>query len=116
MPLLPVIKGKHPAPQARPAAGAEALVHPIYARLLRMLLQQAAIDSDRIAPKLTTRLPVHRKAAISYLERFVESLFLRPMAKLLIRRFSGSQPVPTRRARLKKPCRLSSDWAAVPRS
>ncbi len=48
MPHLPATKGKHPAPQARPAAGAEALVHPIYARLLRMLLQQSAIDSDRV--------------------------------------------------------------------
>ncbi|CAM8668866.1 DNA binding HTH domain, AraC-type [Comamonadaceae bacterium] len=48
MPHLPATKGKHPARQARPAAGAEALVHPIYARLLRMLLQQSAIDSDRV--------------------------------------------------------------------
>jgi AraC-like DNA-binding protein len=48
MPLSPTTKGKHPAPSARPAAGGEALVHPIYARLLRMLLQQASVDSDQV--------------------------------------------------------------------
>lgn len=48
MPLQHASRGKHPTPRARPAAGAEALVHPIYARLLRMLLQQAAVDSDRV--------------------------------------------------------------------
>jgi len=60
-------------------------VPPLVGEAMGLAIKQyvtAAIDSDRIAPKLTTRLPVHRKAAISYLERFVESLFLRPMAKL----------------------------------
>jgi len=42
------VKGKHRTPQTRPAAGAEAWVHPIYARLLGMLLQRAGVDSDRV--------------------------------------------------------------------
>jgi DNA (cytosine-5)-methyltransferase 1 len=42
----------------------------------------AAVDSDRVAPKLTGRLPADRDAAIEQLERFVESQYLRPMANL----------------------------------
>jgi AraC-like DNA-binding protein len=48
MPLSPGTKGKHLASRARPAAGGESLVHPIYVRLLRVLLQQAAVDSDQV--------------------------------------------------------------------
>jgi AraC-like DNA-binding protein len=46
--MQPATKGKHPALLARPAAGAEALVHPIYARLLHMLLLHSAVDSDSV--------------------------------------------------------------------
>jgi AraC-like DNA-binding protein len=48
MPLSTTTKGKHQGPSTRPAAGGEALVHPIYVRLLRMLLQQASVDSDQV--------------------------------------------------------------------
>lgn len=42
----------------------------------------AAVDSDRVAPKMTAKLPADREAAIAQLELFVESLFLKPMANL----------------------------------
>jgi DNA (cytosine-5)-methyltransferase 1 len=42
----------------------------------------AAVDGDRVASKLTAKLPADRDAAIAQLEKFVESLFLRPMSNL----------------------------------
>lgn len=42
----------------------------------------AAVDSDRVAPKMTAKLPADREAAIAHLEQFVESLFLRPLPSL----------------------------------
>lgn len=42
----------------------------------------AAVDSDRVAPKMTAKLPADREAAIAHLEQFVESLFLRPLPNL----------------------------------
>jgi len=42
----------------------------------------AAVDSDRVAPKMTAKLPADREAAIAQLEQFVESLFLRPLPNL----------------------------------
>lgn len=43
---------------------------------------QVAVDSDRVAPKLSADLPTHREEAIALLEKFVESLFLRPITEL----------------------------------
>ncbi len=42
----------------------------------------AAEDGDRIAPRLSVRLPTSRDAAIGALEAFVESLYLRRLAEL----------------------------------
>ncbi len=43
---------------------------------------QAALDSDKVVPKLCADLPAHRDEAISVLESFVESMFLRPIKDL----------------------------------
>lgn len=42
----------------------------------------AAVDSDHVAPKMSAKLPADREAAVEQLERFVESLFFRPLSKL----------------------------------
>jgi len=39
----------------------------------------AAVDSDKVVPKLCEDLPAHRDDAISMLESFIESLFLHPI-------------------------------------
>lgn len=42
----------------------------------------AAIESDRVAPNLAVKLPKGRSSAIKQLEKFVESLYLRPVSTL----------------------------------
>lgn len=42
----------------------------------------AAVDGDRISPRLSVRLPTSRDAAVDKLEAFVESLFIRPITML----------------------------------
>jgi DNA (cytosine-5)-methyltransferase 1 len=42
----------------------------------------AAVDGDRISPRLSVQLPKHRDAAIEKLEVFVESLFIQPITRL----------------------------------
>jgi DNA (cytosine-5)-methyltransferase 1 len=42
----------------------------------------AAVDSDRIAPKVNVNLPADRDAAIEQLEQFIEMLFRRPLHNL----------------------------------
>jgi len=43
---------------------------------------KAAVDSDRVVPKLCENLPEHRDDAIFLLESFVESMFLRQIREL----------------------------------
>jgi DNA (cytosine-5)-methyltransferase 1 len=47
----------------------------------------SAVDSDQVAPKISVNLPSHRGEAITRLEEFVESLFLRPLTDLPKRDF-----------------------------
>ncbi len=47
----------------------------------------AAIESDRMAPNLSVKLPKGRSSAIKQLEKFVESLYLRPISTLASNEF-----------------------------
>lgn len=60
-------------------------VPPLVGKAMGLAVQEyisAAVDSDRVAPKMSAKLPADRDAAISQLERFVESLFLKPLEAL----------------------------------
>lgn len=60
-------------------------VPPLVGKAMGLAIQEylsAAVDGDKVAPRLDVKLPNGREAAISQLESFVESICLRPLANL----------------------------------
>lgn len=60
-------------------------VPPLVGKAMGMAVTEyvaAALDSDLVTPKLNARLPADREAAITKLEGFVESLYLKPLGSL----------------------------------
>ena len=60
-------------------------VPPLVGKAMGLAIREyvtAAVDSDQVLPKLSADLPAHKEDAIAHLEKFIESLFLRPITKV----------------------------------